>query len=51
MWAILFKEFLAIWSRGLEVSHRNFEIFGVGGTICTHRSRYRPAMAVGVGAH
>jgi hypothetical protein len=28
--------------------HRNFEIFGFGGTICTHRSMYRPAMTIGV---
>ena len=26
--------------------HTNFEIFGFGGTICTHSSMYRPAMTI-----
>jgi hypothetical protein len=34
-----------------EISHRNLEIFGFGGTICTHRSIHRPAMDMGVGAY
>ena len=31
-----------------EFSHTNFEIFELGGSICTHGSRYRQAMAIGV---
>jgi hypothetical protein len=34
-----------------EFSHRNFEIFGFGGTICTNSASHRPAMDMGVLAH
>jgi hypothetical protein len=32
-------------------SHTNFEIFGFGGTICTHDASHRVAMAMGVLAY
>ena len=34
-----------------DFSHTNFEIFGFEGTICSHRYRYRLAMAMGVLAY
>jgi hypothetical protein len=34
-----------------EFPHRNFEIFGFGGTICTHDASHRAAMDMGVGAY
>jgi hypothetical protein len=34
-----------------DFSHTNFEIFGFGGTLVRHRSRYRPAIATGVGTY
>jgi hypothetical protein len=45
-----FKGFLVTSVQG-EFSHRNFEIFGFGGTICTHGTSHRADRDMGVGAY
>ena len=47
-WSIFLRGSSLFGAGVWEFPHRNFEIFGFGGTIWTHGSSYRPAMHMGV---